>query len=350
MAERILQLGPDVPGGMRTSTEALLGSRLGEEFEIEFVATHTGAGAGRRLAVFFTALARLSAWSLRGRGRIVHIHATVRGSMYRKAICVLWAKGLRRRVILHVHSGPGDVASFRAGLGPPSVAFLRLAFRHADVVLAVSAASAAALAEAFGASDVVVVPNAVPAVAADSVASKDGDQPPLAAYLGGFANPVKGGDVLLEALRSPETASLRFVLAGPGEPPEGENGPQGGSGPVEWRGWLEDGEKATLLREADVFVLASTSEGLPMALLEAMTYGLAIVATAVGGVPDVVADGEQALVVAPGDAAALAAALGRVGADAELRARLGAAARERSGDFSPDAVAARIGAVYRRLL
>jgi glycosyltransferase involved in cell wall biosynthesis len=87
-----------------------------------------------------------------------------------------------------------------------------------------------------------------------------------------------------------------------------------------------------------------------MALLEAMSYGLAIVATAVGGVPDVVGDGEQALVVAPGDAAALAAALARLGADAELRARLGAAARERAADFSPDAVAAKIGAVYRGLL
>jgi glycosyltransferase involved in cell wall biosynthesis len=348
VAERILQLGPDVPGGMRTSTRALLGSRLGEEFELEFVATHTGSGAGRRAAVFLAALARLTAWSLRGRGRVVHIHATVRGSMYRKAFCLLWAKCLRRRVILHVHSGPGDVASFRAGLGAPSLAFLRLAFRHADVVLAVSAPSAAALAKAFGASDVVVVPNAVPAVEPTAPASTDG--PPLAAYLGGFANPVKGGDVLLEALRRPETASMRFVLAGPGEPPDGESGPQGDAGAVEWRGWLEDGEKQALLREADVFVLASTSEGLPMALLEAMTYGLAIVATAVGGVPDVVADGEQALVVAPGDAGALAAALGRVGADAELRARLGAAARERAADFSPDAVAARIGAVYRRLL
>jgi glycosyltransferase involved in cell wall biosynthesis len=335
---------------MRTSTEALLGSRLGEEFELDFVATHRGSGALRRLGTFLAALARLTWWSLRGRGRLVHIHATVRGSMYRKAFCVLWAKGLRRRVVLHVHSGPGDVAGFRAGLGPLSVAFLRSAFRHADVVLAVSAASAAALAEAFGAVDVAVVPNSVPAVPVDSGARSAGDGPPLAAYLGGFANPVKGGDVLLEALRRPEVGSLRFVLAGPGEPPQGGSGPLGAAEAVEWRGWLDDGQKDALLRQADVFVLASTSEGLPMALLEAMSYGLAIVATAVGGVPDVLADGDQALVVAPGDATALAAALGRLGSDPDLRARLGAAARERSADFAPDAVAARIGAVYRRLL
>src|SRR5262245_44750741 len=129
---RVLHLGPDVPGGMRTSTRALLGSRLGEEFELEFVATHTGTGAVRRLFVFLAALWRLAWWSLSGRGRLVHIHATVRGSMYRKAICVLAAKALRRTVILHVHSGPGDVATFRAGIGGARLGLIRRAFRRAD--------------------------------------------------------------------------------------------------------------------------------------------------------------------------------------------------------------------------
>jgi glycosyltransferase involved in cell wall biosynthesis len=351
MAERVrvLHLGPEVPGGMRTSIRALRGSRLGEEFELEFLATHTGTGAVRRLLVFLAALWRLGWWSLRGRGRLVHVHATVRGSMYRKATCVLAAKALRRTVVLHVHSGPGDVATFRARLGGLSLALIRRAFRRADVVLAVSAASALALAEAFGAEEIVVVPNAVPVVDLGGE-RKRGEGPPLAVYLGGFANPVKGGEVMFAALREPGAAQLRFVLAGPGEPPGGGRGLPDPPPAAEWRGWLEEAEKDALLREAEVFVLASTSEGLPMALLEAMSYGLAIVATAVGGVPDVVADEEQALVVAPGDAAALAAALGRLGADPELRARLGAAALARSADFSPDAVAERISAVYRELL
>jgi glycosyltransferase involved in cell wall biosynthesis len=345
---RVLHLGPDVPGGMRTSTRALLDSRLASEFQLEFVATHRGTGAFRRLAVYLAALARLTWWSLRGRGRIVHVHATVRGSMYRKALCVVLAKALRRRVVLHVHSGPGDVASFRAGLNPLGAAFCRLAFRHADVVAAVSAASAAALTDAFGAVDVVVVPNAVP-LPASAPGREAGRADPVAVYLGGFANPVKGGEVLLEALRSPAVSSLRFVLAGPGEPAAGEPLPDAPRS-LELRGWLEDEEKDALLGSADVFVLASTSEGLPMAMLEAMSYGLAIVATAVGGVPDVVEDGVQALVVPSGDPQALAAALGRLGEDRELRERLGRAARARAEDFGPAALAERVGDVYRRLL
>jgi glycosyltransferase involved in cell wall biosynthesis len=103
------------------------------------------------------------------------------------------------------------------------------------------------------------------------------------------------------------------------------------------------------LRAADVFVLPAISEGLPMALLEAMAYGLAIVATEVGGVPDVVSDDSQGLLVPPRDPVALAAALGRIGEDVAMRVRLGAAAKERSEEFSPAAVAEQLGAIYRSL-
>lgn len=346
---RVLQVGPDVPGGMRTSMQALYSSPLGRDFELDVVTTHRGSGAAQRLLVYARALLAIAAWSLRGRGRIVHVHSTVRGSMYRKAGCVLLAKLLRRRVVFHLHSGPGDIETFRSGLGGLSLACLRAAFRAADVVLAVSDASASALASAFGAEGIAVVPNAVPGVSGER-RREPGEGPPLAVYLGGFANPVKGGAVLLEALQDPAVAPLRFVLAGPGDPPWGEGDPPGAAASAAWCGWLEGDEKEELLREADVFVLASTSEGLPMVVLEAMSHGLAIVATAVGGVPDALSDRVEALVVEPGDPGALAAALGELGADPELRLSLGGAALRRSAGFSPEAVAARLEQIYRELL
>ena len=346
---RVLQVGPDVPGGMRTSMQALYASPLGRDFELEVVTTHRGSGAAQRLLVYVRALAAIAAWSLRGRGRVVHVHSTVRGSMYRKAGCVLLAKLLRRRVVFHLHSGPGDVETFRSGLGGLRLAYLRAGFRAADVVLAVSNASARALTSAFGAEEIAVVPNAVPRASGEG-RRESGEGPPLGVYLGGFANPVKGGEVLLEALQSPAVAPLRFILAGPGEPPWRVGDPPTAAASIAWRGWLEGSEKEELLREADVFVLASTSEGLPMVLLEAMSHGLAIVATAVGGVPDVVSDRVEALVVAPGDSAALAAALGELGSDPELRRSLGAGALRRSAGFSPEAVASQLERIYRGLL
>lgn len=349
MSERpcVLHVGPDVRGGMRAVMRGLFSSPLAERYRLETLATHTGTGAAERLAVYYLALWRLSWWSLRRRGRIVHVHATVRGSMLRKSFVVMLAKALRRRVVLHMHSGPGDLVAEHAKLGPLRVALFRLMFRRADVVLAVSAASAEALEALYRVSGVVVVPNPAPAAPETPL---DDDRSPLVLYLGGFANPVKGGEQMLAALALPELAELDAVLAGPGELPEEGRGLLAARPRLEWRGWLEDAEREAALREAAIFVLPSTSEGLPMALLEAMAWGRAIVATAVGGVPDVLSDGEDGLVVPPSDPAALAAALARLAGDAGLRSRLAAAARERARRLNAEEVTDRLDGIYRELL
>lgn len=343
----VLHVGPDVRGGMRAVMRGLLASPLRRDYRLETLATHRGTGAAERLAVYCLALWRLAWWSLRGRGRIVHVHATVRGSMLRKSLVVLLAKALRRRVVLHMHSGPGDLVAEHAKLGPLRVALFRLMFRRADVVLAVSAASAEALADLYGASGVAVVPN--PAPAAPEAPLGD-DAPPVALYLGGFANPVKGGEQILAALALPELADLDAVLAGPGELPPAGRELLASRPRIQWRGWLGDEEREAALREAAIFVLPSTSEGLPMALLEAMAWGRAIVATEVGGVPEVLGDGEEGLLVAPSDPPALAAALARLAGDAGLRARLASAARERAGRLNAEEVTDRLDGVYRELL
>ena len=90
-----------------------------------------------------------------------------------------------------------------------------------------------------------------------------------------------------------------------------------------------------LLAAADFFVLPSDIEGLPMSILEAMTHALPIVASNVGGVPELIDDGRHGLLVPAGDAASLARAIQRLRDDPDLRRLLGEAARHRAcTDFS----------------
>ncbi|MEM7349860.1 MAG: glycosyltransferase, partial [Acidobacteriota bacterium] len=79
----------------------------------------------------------------------------------------------------------------------------------------------------------------------------------------------------------------------------------------------------------DLFVLSSLREGSPNVLLEAMACGIAAIATRVGGVPELIDDGDQGLLIPPGDPKVLATALQRLATDPALRHRLGQAARER---------------------
>jgi glycosyltransferase involved in cell wall biosynthesis len=99
---------------------------------------------------------------------------------------------------------------------------------------------------------------------------------------------------------------------------------------VEWVKGISDAELAGLVRGAQIACVPSLYEGFSLPAAEAMATGTPLVATTGGAIPEVAGkDGETCLAVPPGDAGALAAALGRLLGDAGLRARLGAAGRER---------------------
>jgi glycosyltransferase involved in cell wall biosynthesis len=142
----------------------------------------------------------------------------------------------------------------------------------------------------------------------------------------------KDFSTLLQALArlAPGTYTARIVGDGPERERLGEEARLLGlEGSVEFLGERDD--VASLLDDADVFVLASRSEGLPMSVLEAMAAGLPVVASAVGGVPELL-DDETGRLVPPGDPRALAETLQDVLGDPELRRSLGRGARARVED------------------
>lgn len=157
---------------------------------------------------------------------------------------------------------------------------------------------------------------------------------------------------LLEAVASLERGRIRLTVLGDGplrSELEGDVRRLGLDGAVELPGEVDD--VRARLAAFDVFALSSRSEGLPISLLEASAAGLPVVASRVGGVPEVVDDGVSGFLVPAGDAGALAERLDALCDDVELRARLGRAGRERvAREFSLERSRDRHVELYRGLL
>jgi glycosyltransferase involved in cell wall biosynthesis len=162
----------------------------------------------------------------------------------------------------------------------------------------------------------------------------------------------KGYDVLLEAARRviDSGAPARFAAAGWGplaDQVEAERRSLGLGDRFQLLG--HRGDALRLMGGADVFVLASHHEGLPVTVMEATSLGLAMVTTAVGDMPNFLTDGVDALLVPPGRPDALAHAIERVVGDAELRCRLARGALAHGATFDIARATREIESVYRDL-
>ena len=182
-----------------------------------------------------------------------------------------------------------------------------------------------------------------------------GGRPPGPLTLGFLARlvEVKGPRDLVEAmaLLAPAFPQARLVLIGDGpmrQELEGRVRDLALQDRVSFLGRLED--PAPILHGFDVFVLPSHNEGMGRAAVEAMAAGLPVVATRVGGLPDVVADGTTGLLVPPRDPEKLAGALARLLGDEALRDRFGEAGRLRAEEFSDQVMFERLEALYREVL
>jgi glycosyltransferase involved in cell wall biosynthesis len=234
------------------------------------------------------------------------------GHDYRSDLTLLAAvgRGVPRAALVHGYTGEDRKVRLFEALD-------RRALRRAAAVVAVSAATRDAL-EAAG-----VPPGrlhvAENGVDADAVAAEAADaRERLRAAWGvragdrvvlslGRASPEKGQEGLVRAFRALPGPDVRLVLVGDGPSLDGLRALAAGDPRVRFEGWRPD--PWACLGAADLLVLPSLREGLPLALLEAMAAGVPVVATRVGGVPHALRGGDLGTLVPPGDALALRAAI-----------------------------------------
>jgi glycosyltransferase involved in cell wall biosynthesis len=350
-------VGPraDSRGGVAGTVRLLQSSRLAADFQFLPVATYQdgtlvtkGIVAGRGLA--------LLAWLCASRRvDLVHVHASAGASLMRKTMGIALARAARVPVVFHAHGGRivRENTDLNGSLSRLEGSALRWALESSDAVVALTPGSRRRLAARARIRRSCVIPNAPDLTVTGGKLSSDRDR--LILFLGHLYRD-KGVYELLHAFAKlqPARSGLRLVMAGEGGEANRlrlEANRLGLNASVDFPGWVGPDAKAELLANAACLALPSHDEGLPLALLEAMFAGVPIVATSVGGVPEIVEDGRHALLVTPHDPDALAATLARVLNDSNLAARLSETARRYArAEYSPDNLADRVGALYRELL
>lgn len=279
----------------------------------------------RPLAFLFVCIRFGRLLALTPQVRIVHIHGASRGSFYRKYTLFLIAKYLfRRKVIYHVHGAEFHLFYEKAG------GFMQGRIRHfideADVLICLSKSWKRFFLQHFWPSRIMVVPNTV-----ESVTPRSAAQQEKVIFL--FMGRIGERKGIYDLVKAASLLSMQYDqqfeiwMGGDGNVQAVEclvdsNGLQD---TIFLKGWVTGHAKEELFRKATVFVLPSYNEGLPISVLEAMSYGMPVIATDVGGIPELVKNGESGLLIKAGDIAALRDAMERFIQDRQLAQRMGLA-------------------------
>jgi glycosyltransferase involved in cell wall biosynthesis len=317
---RVIMLSPDPihPGGVTRAINTWLEGGLAEHVDIQQI--HAAAwDASIPIQILQTARAYIVLtlallWS-RPRPGVVHVHVSTGGSLYREWIAVRLARTFRVAVVSHLHSG--NFGNWIAGK-PARRWFAYNLFRHSGIVV-VSAQHWVGLVNELGAHDVRVVPHGLDeqlvsllAPVAEYVEASQPSKRAVVLYYGRWA-PVKGLDILGEAVRALDVdrrSRLTLRLFGNGNRAWLEQCMDNLDGAdVHIGGWLSDEGKAGELSRARAFVSPSRSELFGQALLEVMAAGKPVIATRVGGIPDVLDGYPDARLVTPENPKALQSAL-----------------------------------------
>ncbi len=258
----------------------------------------------------------------------------------------------RKKIIIRV-SATGPLSDFLLlRRGAAGGLFLKCVRKADKIIVLCSQSQQEAQAAGFSRQQIIHIPNGV-----DLSVFVPASRPPAASrhiLFVGRLDKMKGVDILLEAIaelkKNGITCSCTIVGDGPGkENLQNAAGKLHIENQIVFAGTCSDIVRH--LHTAAVFVFPSRSEGMPNAVLEAMACGVPVIATSVGGIPDIIQNGRNGLLVAPDDSRALSSALASLLTDPDLAAALGSRARmEAESLYSLDRITDAYRALYRDII
>lgn len=340
--------GPDSAGGIWVVIRTMLASPLADEYDLRHIATHRDGSGRDKLQAAAAGILRVGRELALRRVDLLWVHASADFSFRRKTVVVGLARLFRVPCVLHVHGSRVQVWYERTN--PAERALVRAVLRTADIVVALMPTWQRRFREWTRCRTAAVAnPVEIPPLAAD-----EGREPGRVVTFGRLGER-KGSKVLVTAiaLLADRGIDASVTLAGDGdrEDVEAKAAELGVADRVTVLSWIGPEDVARLLDTASVFALPSRDEGLPIALLEAMAHGVPAVVTPVGGIPDLVTDGQDAVVVRPDDPEGLADAIGGLLADPARARELGLAGRRTVTErCAVPVVADRMSQIFRALL
>ena len=344
-------LGPglSVRGGI-TSVEKLILGNLPGHIEATHVATMAGDGRASKLWAFLTAVLTTKALLRKGVD-IAHIHFASRTSSIRKMLLCQMVLRAGVGVVMHAHGGA--YADYWNQMGAREKRRTLAVLSNVSALIVLGETWRAFFSGIGVPSDrIIVLPNPVtlPCQLPERIATAR----VVLVYLG-LIDAKKGAFDLVEAVTGLPLGvrdRLKVVVAGNGEGDRLRKLVyQAGLGEiVEVRGWIDAQERDELLARADAFVLPSYFEAMPMAVLEAMAWGLPVICTAVGSIPEILVDGKNGVLVAPGDICAISSAIQRMVEDEAWRRTLGVAARKAVEPFATEHYMRALCSIYESVV
>lgn len=318
----IVMVGPSLKsrGGIASVICGYESAGLLKKWPIVYLNSHVEGTKGKKLLAAFKALRIFVGLLILRRAKVLHIHVARDVSFWRKSIFILLAYAGKCPVFVHLHSG-GFSDFYWEKCGATEKKIVKFILDRADRIVVLSSQWWPLLEKITLNKRIVKIPNFI--LEAQGELSSCEREKSSALFLGRLSEE-KGFFDLLEATALVKRYIPNFKLRCGGEGDVNDVMSRikklGIDRNVELLGWVDEEERMKLLECSTIFVLPSYVEGMPMAVIEAMSMGIPVVASNVGGVPDVIENGKEGILVGAGDVNAIAKALVGLLEDASERA------------------------------
>lgn len=349
----VIMLCTAARGGMRTVVESYERDGLFKKWNIRLVHTHDEGSVLKRLKIFTQALIRFVYLILFKKVALIHNHSAMRGSFWRKNVFSTLARMRGIPVILHLHGS--EMEKFYYSQTQWGKNRIISVLNKADTVMVLSKSWREFVLKIAPEARVQIVYNYVsPPLRIQQQTVPASDDIVNILFLG-LIGKRKGVYDLVNAVKKIKLdgyQEFKLLIGGNGEVEQLQQLILDNDlkNEIIYLGWVSGEAKEEYLRSCDVFILPSYNEGLPMSLLEAMSWGKPVISTRVGGIPELIRDNQDGRIVDAGSVDQISSTLIELIESEDKRRQFGQSARERIEEkFSDKVILPQIDDLYQRI-